>query len=173
MVRMRHILLWFGLIVLGAASCRLATVDVVATDAVQSDVAATAIAAISTPDLETINLGEAIYATHCASCHGTNLEGETNWKIQNEDKSFRAPPHDASGHTWHHGDSTLLEAIRLGGKRLEGLNIGGTSNMPAFADVLTDEEITAVLTYIKGTWPEDIRTLQWEATLRERTQTGE
>lgn len=171
---MRHILLWFGLIVLGAASCRPATVeDAVVTDAVQSDTAAITIAAVPTPEMAAINLGEAVYAANCASCHGANLEGETNWKIQNEDKSFRAPPHDTSGHTWHHGDSTLLEAIRLGGRRLEELNIGGASNMPAFAGVLTDEEITAVLTYIKSTWPEDTRTLQWEATLRERTQTGE
>jgi len=29
---------------------------------------------------------------------------------------------------------------------------------------LTDEEITAVLDYIKSTWPEDIRLYQWERT---------
>ncbi|HRQ41605.1 MAG TPA: cytochrome c [Chloroflexota bacterium] len=158
---MRHILLWFGLIALAAASCQPAAVeDAVATDTVQSDTVATTIAAMPMPDLEAIDLGEAVYAAHCASCHGANLEGEANWKIQNEDNSFRAPPHDASGHTWHHGDPTLLEAIRLGGRRLEELNIGGTSNMPTFAGVLTDEEVTAVLTYIKSTWPEATRILR-------------
>jgi mono/diheme cytochrome c family protein len=89
--------------------------------------------------------------------------------MQNEDGSFRPPPHDASGHTWHHGDKTLEEAVKLGGARLPA-NIGGASNMPAFADVLTDEEITAVLTYIKSTWPEEVRALQWEATLRENRE---
>ena len=119
---------------------------------------------------EAINLGEAVYALQCASCHGVNLEGQPEWKSQNEDGSFRAPPHDASGHTWHHGDPTLLEAIYAGGARFTNMNIGGTSNMPAFAETLSDEEITAVLTYIKSTWPEDIQQIQWEATLREELQ---
>lgn len=113
-----------------------------------------------------IDLGREVYETHCAECHGENLEGEPNWRIQNEDKSFRAPPHDANGHTWHHGDKVLIESIELGGARLPD-NVGGASNMPAFADILSDEEIEAVLTYIKSTWPDDIRAIQWEQTIRE------
>ncbi len=115
----------------------------------------------------TNSVGEAVYVQHCASCHGVNLEGQPDWKQQNEDGSFRAPPHDDSGHTWHHGDPTLLEAIRLGGARFNDLNIGGTSNMPAFGEILSDEEITAVLAYIKSTWTEENQTWQQEATLRE------
>lgn len=42
--------------------------------------------------------------------------------------------------------------------------------MPAFAETLNDEEITAVLTCIKSTWSEDIQDIQWEATLREEVQ---
>jgi mono/diheme cytochrome c family protein len=114
--------------------------------------------------------GQAIYAANCANCHGENLEGEPNWKEQNEDGSFRAPPHDENGHTWHHGDNTLIEAIEKGGARLNDLNVGGTSNMPAFEEILTPEEITAVLTYIKSTWPEDVQAIQWEVTQRERAQ---
>lgn len=127
---------------------------------------------LPTLDPELVAQGEAVYAEQCASCHGANLEGESEWKMQNEDGSFRAPPHDAGGHTWHHGDRTLIEAIELGGARLPG-NIGGTSAMPAFAGVITEEEIAAVLAYIKSTWPDDIRTLQWEQTVREQEQTGE
>lgn len=117
-------------------------------------------------DRDEFALGQEIYETHCASCHGENLEGEPNWQVQNEDKSFRAPPHNADGHTWHHGDKVLIETIELGGARLPA-NIGGTSKMPAFTDVLSDEEIVAVLTYIKSTWPDDIRAIQWEQTIRE------
>jgi mono/diheme cytochrome c family protein len=113
-----------------------------------------------------IALGREVYETHCADCHGENLEGEPNWQVQNEDKSFRAPPHDANGHTWHHGDKVLIETIELGGSRLPD-NIGGSSKMPAFAEILSDEEITAILTYIKSTWPDDIRAIQWEQTNRE------
>ena len=116
-------------------------------------------------------VGEAVYVQQCASCHGVNMEGQPDWKLQNEDGSFRAPPHDDSGHTWHHGDPTLLEAIRLGGARFNDLNIGGTSTMPAFGEILSDEEITAVLTYIKSTWTEENQTWQQEATIREQAQT--
>ena len=37
--------------------------------------------------------------------------------------------------------------------------------MPVFEEVLTDEEILAVLSYIKGTWPERQRTYQQARTL--------
>lgn len=121
---------------------------------------------------ETVQLGARVYAEHCASCHGLNLEGESNWQEQNVDGSFRAPPHDASGHTWHHGDATLLEAIRLGGSRFEGLNIGGTSLMPAYEQVLSPVEIEATLAYIKSTWPTDIQTRQWQASQRESQGEG-
>ncbi len=117
-----------------------------------------------------IALGETVYAQNCAACHGENLEGEADWKRQNEDGSFRAPPHTAEGHTWHHSDQQLLEAIELGGARYEDVNVGGTSNMPSFAEILTDEEITAVLAYIKNQWPEDIRASQWQVTVQTANQ---
>jgi mono/diheme cytochrome c family protein len=116
-----------------------------------------------------IALGRIVYIEYCAECHGENLEGEADWQNQNQDQSFRPPPHDASGHTWHHGDKVLIESIKFGGERLSD-NIGGFSNMPAFEDTLTEDEIAAVLAYIKSTWPEDIRRLQWEQTNREQTQ---
>ena len=116
----------------------------------------------SNPVPDEMTVGQTVYAANCAECHGVNLEGEVDWKIQNDDDSFRSPPHDETGHTWHHSDEQLLEAIRLGGARFEGMNIGGTSDMPAFGESLTEGEITAVLTYIKSTWPDDIRERQWK-----------
>jgi mono/diheme cytochrome c family protein len=113
-----------------------------------------------------ISLGQELYAVHCAACHGPELQGEASWRVQNEDGSFRAPPHDASGHTWHHSDNLLLESIRHGGARLPD-NIGGTSKMPAFGEILDEGQMTAILIYIKSTWPEDIRLIQWEQTARE------
>jgi mono/diheme cytochrome c family protein len=118
-------------------------------------------------DPDEIAAGQELYVTHCAECHGKNLEGEEEWQVQNEDKSFRAPPHDADGHTWHHGDKILFESIELGGERLPD-NIGGTSSMPAFGGTLSDQDIAAVLTYIKSTWPDDIRAIQWEQKVLEQ-----
>jgi mono/diheme cytochrome c family protein len=102
--------------------------------------------------------GQQIYTTYCASCHGVNLEGQPDWQQKNPDGSLRAPPHDETGHTWHHGDSALIESIKLGGARLPANT--GISAMPVYKDILTDQEITAVLAYIKSTWPNDIQVTQ-------------
>ena len=102
--------------------------------------------------------GQKTYTTYCASCHGVNLEGQPDWQQANPDGSLRAPPHDETGHTWHHGDAALIESIKLGGARLPAN--GGLSAMPAYNEILTDPEITAVLDYIKSTWPDDIVAMQ-------------
>ena len=36
--------------------------------------------------------GAALYAEHCASCHGENLEGAPNWRRVGEDGLYPAPP---------------------------------------------------------------------------------
>ena len=101
----------------------------------------------------------ALYGEHCASCHGENLEGAPNWRRVGEDGLYPAPPHDVSGHTWHHGDGLLFDYTKLGGEAALARR-GVTdfeSGMPGFAEVLTDDEIRDVLAYIKRTWPEEIR----------------
>lgn len=131
----------------------------------------TAVPPMPTLAPDQIRQGKTVYAQHCAACHGTALEGQPDWKIANADGSYKAPPHDATGHTWHHGDPTLLESVQLGGARLVEMGIAdATSAMPAYADILSADEITAVLTYIKSQWPAEIQKSQWEATLREQAQ---
>ncbi len=112
------------------------------------------------PEIALKTDGEAIYNASCASCHGPNGEGEPNWKTPKEDGTYPAPPHTVDGHTWHHGDGTLFAIIKGGGDSLNIPNF--TSNMPAFAEILNDEEIVAVLDYIKILWPEEQRQLQSE-----------
>ena len=104
-------------------------------------------------------LGETVYAENCAECHGANLEGEANWQEPNDDGTFRAPPHDASGHTWHHDDKYLWERVKYGTAVLPP-NAQSQSDMPAYDGVLTDQEILAVLMYIKSSWPPDIQEAQ-------------
>ncbi|MDX1664047.1 MAG: c-type cytochrome [Candidatus Promineifilaceae bacterium] len=120
--------------------------------------------ALPTLDPQLVTLGEDVYQTYCAACHGAELEGQEDWKLPNPDGSFRAPPHDGTGHTWHHSDRVLREAILLGGERLGAL---GTSNMPAYQGVLSEREVEAVIAYIKSTWPEEIRRLQRDVTARD------
>ena len=109
--------------------------------------------------------GAALYAAHCATCHGADLEGEPDWQRPGPDGRLPAPPHDASGHTWHHGDNFLIDYTRRGGQAvLDDLGVRYDSAMPAFGDLLTDAEIEAILDYIKASWPEEIRAFQAERT---------
>lgn len=108
-----------------------------------------------------IALGQELYAADCASCHGADLEGQPDWKRRLDNGRMPAPPHDETGHTWHHADQQLFTITKLG---VSAIVPGYESDMPAFEDVLTDEQIRAVLAYIKSSWPERQRSFQAEVT---------
>jgi len=109
---------------------------------------------ISAADAALIAVGAPLYEQACASCHGADLEGEPSWKTPNPDGTLPAPPHDASGHTWHHPDGFLFAYTKLGGQPF--MPAGRASAMPAFGDQLSDREIRAILAYIKSTWPAEV-----------------
>jgi len=106
-------------------------------------------------DAKTVASGRQIYLQSCASCHGVDLKGQPNWTDRNSEGKLPAPPHDESGHTWHHGDNVLFDLTKFGTEKF----IGGDykSDMPVFKDVLSDEEIIAALSYIKSTWSEEMK----------------
>lgn len=101
--------------------------------------------------------GRALYAANCASCHGFSLEGQPDWMTRLPNGRLPAPPHDETGHTWHHSDEQLFTIVKFG---LAAISPGYESDMPAYDGTLSDEEITSVLDYIKSTWPERARTYQ-------------
>lgn len=105
--------------------------------------------------------GVTIYQTRCAACHGTRLEGQPEWRRTDGTGRFPAPPHDASGHTWHHPDELLFKITKFGVARASNLK-DYDSAMPAFDGVLSDAEIIAVLSWIKAQWPAEIRKHQEE-----------
>lgn len=113
-------------------------------------------------DHRDIDAGRSLYANNCASCHGVHLEGQPNWQSPNADGMLPAPPHDRTGHTWHHDDELLFEYTKLGGAA--ALEIRGVtefnSGMPAFRETLTDDEIWDILAYIRSTWSEREREVQ-------------
>lgn len=107
--------------------------------------------------------GRALYDANCASCHGANLEGQAEWQIAGADGRMPAPPHDATGHTWHHSDADLIAYVTLGGREaLARMGVTFDSGMPGFGDVLTAQEITEILDYLKSHWPERERRYQAE-----------
>jgi mono/diheme cytochrome c family protein len=116
-------------------------------------------------DARLVALGEEVYRDHCASCHGAGLQGQPDWQTRKPDGRLPAPPHDETGHTWHHPDEVLFHLTRDGPSAMVP---GYESDMPGFADVLTDKEIWAVLAYIKSRWPDDIRARHAEIERRSR-----
>ncbi len=111
-------------------------------------------------DASKVREGEVLYQSQCAACHGADLSGADNWKERNEDGTFKPPPHDASGHTWHHPDQLLTQLIKDGGSSPDSV-------MPAFGSRLSDEEIAAILDYFKSNWGPEERQFQWMVTWQE------
>jgi mono/diheme cytochrome c family protein len=102
--------------------------------------------------------GKAVYAANCAPCHGERGEGQPEWKSQRDDGTYPAPPHDETGHTWHHADGLLFNIVKRGGGY--AAPVGYKSTMPAWGDKLTDTQIVAVLECIKTFWEPWERTQQ-------------
>lgn len=92
--------------------------------------------------------GKQLYSANCASCHG----GPTGGSMMDY-----PPKHNHNGHTWHHPDCELVQIIKTGTDPMvemmrRMMAPPGAPTMPAWRDKLSDEEIDAVLAYIKTMW---------------------
>lgn len=112
-----------------------------------------------------IAAGETLYAENCASCHGADLEGQPDWRRRLDNGRMPAPPHDETGHTWHHSDRNLFIVTKGG---VGAVVPGYESDMPAYDGILTDDEIADVLSYIKSTWPDRQREFQAEVSANDK-----
>ena len=117
-------------------------------------------------DKSIIKLGKNIYVKNCASCHGVNLEGEENWKSRKPNGMMPAPPHDETGHTWHHNDNYLFMITKYGVEEILGEKY--PNNMPAYKEILSDKEIIAVLSYIKSTWSPKVQKIHDQINTRSK-----
>ena len=109
-------------------------------------------------DTAMVSRGKRIYAVHCASCHGRYLQGQPLWQLVDDYAGRRAPAHDETGHTWQHSDEDLFEMTKYG--RFASAPSRYVSYMPAFRDELSDQQILAVLAFIKARWPLGLRVAQ-------------
>lgn len=89
--------------------------------------------------------GEALFKQYCVACHGAKGIGEFNW----QSRERGAPALDSSGHAWHHEDAQLISMIL--DKPVPD------SKMPAWRNVLSQEDTLDVLAYIKTLWTPFIR----------------
>src|SRR5262249_39364879 len=99
--------------------------------------------------------GRVAYGERCASCHGANLEGQPEWRRRLPNGRLPAPPHGASGHTWHHPGGWVFGIIKHG---LVPPNApaGYESDMPAFGSIMNDDDIRAVLAFIESRWSPEV-----------------
>ena len=89
--------------------------------------------------------GNALYKQYCASCHGSNGQGEFNWMYRERG----APALDSSGHAWHHEDAQLVSMIL--DKPV------ADSRMPAWRGILSRDDAIDLVAYIKTLWTPFIR----------------
>lgn len=118
------------------------------------------------PSPERLAMGRQLYGANCAACHGIDLEGEPDWQGRRADGTLPAPPHDETGHTWHHPDHLLFDITKQGTAAFAPA--GYKTTMVGFGDRLSDDQIHAVLDYIKSRWPEKIRAAQADISKRSR-----
>ena len=92
--------------------------------------------------------GEPLYGANCQVCHGTQ---------SGQGGVVGAPPHNETGHTWHHPDAQLTDWV---------LNGKFPGAMPAFGDRLSIAEVSAVLSFIKTWWTPEQRETQADVSQR-------
>lgn len=149
--QLRRTLFWLWLMALGLAAC-----------GVTRQAAPAPVTPYSTLEAAQVTRGGEVYTQSCASCHGLKAEGAPNWATPGPDGLGLAPPHDDTGHTWHHSDRVLYEMIRDGMN--DPLRPGSPLRMPAFGGRLADRDIRAVIEYFKSLWSAENRQYQWQQT---------
>lgn len=106
---------------------------------------------------EVVARGAQLYATNCQACHG---DAKGNGKLP------YVPSHGSDGHTWHHSDRNLTEIIMNGGDEMTAMmrQMSGTPEdaprMPVWRAVLSEEDIKAILAFIKTFWTPEQRRMQ-------------
>lgn len=106
-------------------------------------------------DAAAVDRGRTLYMQACVSCHGRALEGQPAWRNRLANGRLPAPPHDETGHTWHHPDKQLFDITKYGTARFA--SPGYQTDMMGFEGLLSDEDILSILAFIKASWPESVR----------------
>ncbi len=106
--------------------------------------------------------GKETFAQYCAGCHGAEAASTPDWKKLDANGNYPPPPLNGSAHAWHHPLAVLKMVIEEGGEPVGGV-------MPAWGDVLTDEQIINVIASFQSYWPNETYDLWLE---REKASRG-
>jgi len=94
------------------------------------------------PDQSVMNKGAQIYADECAGCHKSNGEGAANL----------FPALNGSATVQQIDPASLLHVVLRGARSVATTPAPTAPAMPPFAWVLNDDQVAAVLTYIRNSW---------------------
>jgi mono/diheme cytochrome c family protein len=86
--------------------------------------------------------GAAIYKDRCAKCHMDSGRGGM----------FNGPPLDGSAVAQADDPASFINIVLYGPKTAPGVKTGAWETMKPYADVLKDDEVAAVLNYVRGSW---------------------
>jgi mono/diheme cytochrome c family protein len=102
-----------------------------------------------------VQRGNALYQTHCASCHMPDASGTSDWRKVDAEGKYPPPPLNGTAHTWHHPLPILRRTLRDGGVPLGG-------SMPGFGEKLSAHEMDDILAWVQSNWPDKIYRLWHE-----------
>jgi alcohol dehydrogenase (quinone), cytochrome c subunit len=91
---------------------------------------------------EASKAGEGIYHDRCAKCHGDSGRGGM----------FMGPPLFGSAIVRAPNPASLINVILYGAAPPTGIILGAWETMQPYTDVLSDSDVAAVATYVRGAW---------------------
>jgi mono/diheme cytochrome c family protein len=94
------------------------------------------------PDQSTMTVGAKIYADECSGCHVANGKGSAGL----------FPPLAGSALVQQTDPTSLMHVVLRGARSVATDGAPTASAMPQFAWLLKDDEVAAVLTYIRNSW---------------------
>lgn len=115
-------------------------------------------------DPERLARGQQLYQQNCAVCHQSQAAGDPQWRKQDSSGRFPPPPLNGTAHTWHHPWAQLHHTIKNGGP-------AGRSNMPAWKDQLTDQQIEDIMLWFQSLWPDEVYAAWYRMDQEAREQT--
>jgi mono/diheme cytochrome c family protein len=96
--------------------------------------------------------GAALYAQHCATCHGDNGQGLQELDASAPLGRVSIPALAGNRAVSLSSSANLVRIILAGGYAPSTAGNPRPYGMPPFVHVLTDEDIAAVATYIRASW---------------------
>jgi len=101
------------------------------------------------PDPESVIVGKGLYQEYCQACHQKDGVGEKPIPSFIARPGYlTAMPLNETSHAWHHTDEQIIHTILYGLQR--------TKRMPAWKGVISEQQASHILAYIKSFWSDRI-----------------